>query len=192
MSEHEPFTATVRNFDHWRAAWLRCFQTQDWTPAEVEGDRVYFRRGFPHPDWSAYGIDVSTDLAVVLSLTTERRNEPLVSVEAVFSRTEDAEKFVIATIADLVRIAAKQEPIFWQWEDAGIDPRLGVAKVTDSDLAVCKEIRGLSHLPAAEVFTCYFTAGDKASFGLVSNANAPLSRVILMSFDDMDHVFNSG
>lgn len=192
MSERDLFADTVGSYESLRTEWSHVFRTQEWLAAEIEDGRVWFRRDYPHPDWTAYAIDTGTGSAVVLSVSTERRNVPLISVEAVFSRVEDAGKYIVATIGDLFRITARKNPIFWEWEDAGIAPNINITRVDDADLALCREISGVQHQPASQFFKRYSVNGLQEISGLISDANAPLSRVMLLSFDEINRTFSAG
>jgi hypothetical protein len=86
--------------------------------------RLLFRAGYPFPGWTAYVIEAKDGGYNVLRATTERRNEPLETLRGFFSSLNDAGKYVISNIGDSLRIDLRIDPIYWTWEDSGLDPRV--------------------------------------------------------------------
>lgn len=89
-----------------------------------EGGRLSLRAGYPSPAWTAYIIEAKGGGYDVLRSTTEHRNEPFESLRGFFTSLDNAGKYVIANIGDSLRIELRIDPIYWAWEDSGLDPRV--------------------------------------------------------------------
>lgn len=68
--------------------WRRIFSYSGKAPPNIpdsEGGRLYFRRGYPHPDWSAYLLaSTPDDDYCVLHASTERCQTTIESSEGNF------------------------------------------------------------------------------------------------------------
>ncbi|MDI3315988.1 MAG: hypothetical protein QJR12_17485 [Mycobacterium sp.] len=136
-----------------------------------ENGRLYFRRGYPYPDWTAYIIESDTDENFrVLHASTERRNTPIESLQAVFSRIEDAGKFIIyETVTDL-RADCRMQSTTRKWRAQGLDPN--VEKVMISD----KQAK-------------YILRSDpKVYFIAYSGGIQPYNHILPISYDELDAV----
>lgn len=154
------------------AKWRRVYGSMG-KPAPDEPDwengRLNFRYGYPHPDWWAYVLEVSPGpLHRVLRASTERRETPVESLRATFSRIEDAGKYIIYEIAEDLRIACGLDPITWNWRAKGLDPR--VDKV---DLAA-GESKYVLHDDPSIYFTAY------------SGGIQPYNHILAISYDELD------
>ena len=113
----------ISRYNKWREAYLCGGKPAPNEPAWENG-RLNFRIGYPYPDWRAFIIDETDDGYRVLNATTERSNVATEGWKATFSRLEDAGKYVIATIADYLRIECRTDPIALRWRTEGLDPRV--------------------------------------------------------------------
>lgn len=163
----------IARYDKWRDAYVRAGKAAPNEP-DWEGDRLYFRLGYPYPDWRAFIIDDTNDRYQVLSASTERSTLVTEGWKATFSRLEDAGKYVIATIADYLRIECKVQPIALKWRSDGLDPRVCKTELPD---ALAKY--SLSRDP--DIYMIATARGIK-----------PEHHVLPMTYDELNQVFAAG
>ncbi|VAZ76535.1 hypothetical protein LAUMK4_03019 [Mycobacterium persicum] len=151
--------------------WRRIFSYSGKAPPDIpdsEGGRLYFRRGYPHPDWSAYVLERTPDDDYrVLHATTERLQTPVESSEGRFSRIQDAGKFIIYKTATSLMISCWMDPLSWKWHDAGPDPRVD-ARI-ESDRVVK-----------------YVLRSDPDAYCIMSLGDMPYSHILPLSYDELD------
>lgn len=133
-----------------------------------EDGRLYFRNGYPYPDWSAYILRATDSLYEVLHASTERRNTPAESSQAVFSRVQDAGKFIVYEVADLLRSSLGLQPLARRWREAGLDPE--VEKIVVSDKQARYELK----------------SDQSAYFLAYSGGVQPFHRILLLTYDELD------
>lgn len=140
-----------------------------------EDGRLYFRSGYPNPDWSAFIVEATEDgLYKVAHASTERREYPVESSRAIFSRFEDAGKYIIYEVADLLRVARQLEPLDRKWRAAGLDPR--VDKVIVSEKQAKYELR--------ENRSAFFLA--------YSGGVQPYNHILPLSYEQLDAALLEG
>lgn len=173
MDERQ-ITDLVNHYNKWRRIYGYAGETAPNEPAR-EHDRIIFRNGYPYPEWSAFILEASAeDRYSVIHASTERRNTPIESVRAIFSRIEDAGKYIIYEVADSLRVAQQLEPVEQKWRAAGLDAQ--VDKVMVSDKQARYEVR---ENPAV-----YFMA--------YSGGIQPYHHLLLLSYDQLDAVLLEG
>jgi hypothetical protein len=163
----------IDRYNKWRDAYGRAGKTAPNEP-DWESGRLYFRLGYPYPDWRAFIIDESNGGYQVLGVSTERSTVATEGWKATFSRLEGAGKYVIATIADYLRIECKAQPIALKWRTEGLDPR------------VCKE-----ELPDA--LAKYTLASDPEVY-MIATARGikPEHHVLPLSYDELNQALADG
>jgi hypothetical protein len=133
-----------------------------------EGGRLHFRVGYPHPEWSANVIECGADgLYRVLHVSTERRDSPIESATGIFSRLEDAGKFIIFKAATSLMISCFMDPLTWKWEDAGLDPRVDAQVQSDQ---VVK----------------YVLRNNPLAYFVMTRGDMPYSHILPLSYDELD------
>jgi hypothetical protein len=154
MDHREPrdHQQLIDRYNKWRDAYVSAGKTAPNEP-DWENGRLYFRIGYPYPEWRAFIIGEANGGFDVLSASTERSTVTTEGWKGKFSRLEDAGKFVIATIADYLRIGCSAEPIAMKWRTEGLDPRVrkeelpeGLAKyslASDPDVHMIATVRGI-------------------------------------------------
>lgn len=173
MDEHGTH-ALVEHYNRWRQIYRYADQPEPNEP-DWDNGRLYFRRGFPHPDWSALILAPTADGHVeVRHASTERRNTPAESSRALFSRVEDAGKYIVFETADLLRVALGLPSLEQRWRDAGLDDR--VNKVLASDRKAKYELR----------------SDDSAYFFAFSGGIQPYNHLLALSYDELDAVLLDG
>jgi hypothetical protein len=139
-----------------------------------EDGRLWFRDGYPHPDWSAFVIEPKEEGFEVYRASTERRVDPVLSLQGYFSRLDVAGKFIIAKIGNYLRINSRLDPISWQWEDAGLAPE--VEELIYSDREVTYRLR---NDPATY---CIMALGDRPYSHILPLTYGRLTRELLHGF----------
>lgn len=123
-------------------------------PAEQEGSRLYFRSRYregieqgwadwtSRGEWSGYAIDWGrgNGFEVVFTRKPERASSRAESVQAIFTRLEDAAKFIIANVGDSLRVDCGLQTLFLHWQEVGLDVRIGQTAPTDDDMQRMIEI----------------------------------------------------
>jgi hypothetical protein len=157
----------IARYNKWRRIYGYAGKAAPDVP-DWESGRLYFRVGYPHPDWSAYILELNRDgLYRVLHASTERREIPTESPSGSFSRIEDAGKFIIYKAATSLMIACFMDPLSWKWDDAGLDPKVD-AKI-QSDRVVKYVLRSNPH--------AYF---------VMTRGDMPYSHMLPLSYDELD------
>lgn len=160
--------------------WCRIYRYAGRAPSapdepDLENSRLYFRRGYPLPDWTAYIIEATADGEFcVLRTSTERRNTPVEAREAVFSRIEDAGKFVIYKAATYLRVDCGLESITQKWRAEGLDSRV--------EKTIMSEDRAKYSLHSDP--SIYFIA--------YSGGIQPYNHILTLSYDELDDVLLEG
>lgn len=116
-----------REFPHRYEKWRLIYSTAGRPSRDEpkwEDGRLFLHVGYPHDGWTAYIISEVCDGYNILTSTTERRNEPTEGVVGFFSDLEDAGKYVIWNVGESLRVTCRIDPVGWQWEDSGLDPRV--------------------------------------------------------------------
>src|SRR6185312_9487523 len=113
----------VDRYDRWRRIYTYAGKPARDEPVWESG-RLELRQGYPYPEWTSYIVEPTDGGYNVLTATTERRNEPLESLSGFFTDATDAGKYVIWNIGEDLRVSCRLDPIGWEWEDAGLDPRV--------------------------------------------------------------------
>ncbi|WP_156664703.1 hypothetical protein [Mycobacterium sp. 852002-51057_SCH5723018] len=158
----------INHYNRWRQIFRYANQSVPNEPIWENG-RLYFREGYPNPGWSALILEFSSDgHYAVLHASTERRNTPLESTRAVFSQVQDAGKYIMYEVADLLRVSIGLKPLERQWRDAGLDA--SVRKVTLSDKQAKYEL--------VTDPTVYFIA--------YSGGIQPFNHILPLSYDQLD------
>ncbi|MGE2837133.1 hypothetical protein [Mycobacterium sp. SMC-4] len=164
----------LARYNRWRDIYTQA-GVPAWDYPEVSAGRLYFRHGYPHPDW--YGFAISQDADdhfAVLKVSTERRNTPAEGVDTTFSSIREAGKYIIYNIGNFLRIERRLDPISWSFRDAGMSPE--VEKVLISERYARYQLR--------ESPETYFITGARG----ISWTNWLLT----LSYDDVDRRLSDG
>jgi hypothetical protein len=193
------FSEVTRRFERWQTI-AKMIGQEPYDEPDFEDGRLYFRFGFTAQatkwpdaatkgDWSAYVIESSgADLFnVIRSLWHERDFERSDDLEAVFSRPEGAGKYVIAQVADSIRVAGRAASQFTKWEQQGLDPAVSVTRPPDSLIQYFVDSRPGTRLQFAEEYLKKYSLNSNPSeYGVTLPANWPYMQVISLSFDELD------
>jgi hypothetical protein len=138
---------------------------------DFENGRLWFRDGYPLPDWTAYIIEGTVNREFrVLRASTERRNTPAEAQEAVFSRIQDAGKFILYKVATSLRVESHLPSITQKWRAEGLDHRV--------DKTIISEDQARYTLRSDP--SIYFIA--------YSGGIQPYNHVLPLSYDELEEV----
>ncbi len=180
-------------YETWRRRWVSVTGKEPSRDApELSDGRLWFRDGYPHPDWTARIIESSNVGYLVLSVTTERRNTPRAAVEAVFSHLEDAGKYVIAFIGDMLRLEYKLEPLYRQWRTFGVDSALEKGAADDEIVQFIADYNDVSRDTVQRLVYKYSVKAQPARYAHLATADEPTSRVLTLSYDELDAILIDG
>jgi hypothetical protein len=162
----------IARYNKWRRIY-RYAGKSSYAPDEpaFEYGRLWFRNGYPLPDWTAYIIEETVNHEFrVLHASTERRNLPAEAQEAVFSRIQDAGKFLTYKIATSLRVECHLESITQKWRAEGLDPRV--------DKSIISEDQAKYTLRSDP--SIYFIA--------YSGGIQPYNRLLPLTYDELEEV----
>ena len=132
--DRSEFSEVVQRFDRWRTV-AKALGQQPYDAPAFEDERLYFRSDYAEQiakwprareegDWGAYIIDPTSGgmYCVVRSLWHERATHRSEAVEAVFSRAEDAGKYIIARVASSIRFdnGLTSQTVLWREQGLGL------------------------------------------------------------------------
>ncbi|OCB27372.1 hypothetical protein A5689_09640 [Mycobacterium intracellulare subsp. yongonense] len=122
---------------------------------------------------------------VLRSLKHERASQRSENIEAVFSRSVDAGKYIILQMGDSLRSHLRLETLFIRWDDRGLNPRLAV-EPADSGVIdlLTKEIPALNR-DTAQHLKRYTLRDDPGSYGFAVPAEQTNMEVLALSFDEL-------
>ena len=173
MSERD-ISELIDRYNKWRQIYNYVGEIAPNEP-DRKNDRLYFRNGYPDADWSAFILDLAGNGPYkVVHASTERRGYPVESSRAVFSRIEDAGKYIVYEVADLLRVAQQLEPLDRKWRAAGLDRQ--VDKVIVSEKQARYQLR--------EDPTIFFLA--------FSGGIQPYNHILPLSYDQLDAALLDG
>ncbi len=134
-----------------------------------ENGKLYFRRGYPYPEWSAYVIEASDVGAFyVLRASSEHRNAAVEMPEVEFSRFEDAGKYIIYKTVSNLRVECHMESIARSWRADGLDEQ--VVKI-----------------PIASDRAKYMLQSDPAVYFIAfAGGIQPYNRILTLSYDELE------
>jgi hypothetical protein len=151
-------------------AWRRIYSYAGESPpdeADWEDGRLFFRFGYPHPDWWAYVLEDAGGDYRVSRISTERSAVPIESLKGRFSRIQDAGKFMIYEVAESLRINCRLEPLSWKWDDEGLDSHVEAQIKSD------REVK-------------YALRGNPQAYFIMTRGDMPYSHILPLSYDDLD------
>lgn len=175
MTEATGFQGADMLFDQynvWRGIYARMGKASRDEP-DWEGNQIWFRDGYPHPDWSAFVIAKRGEGFDLLQASTERRSDAVMSHQGFFSRLEDAGKFIIAAIGDYLRIDLRMDPVSWIWMDLGLAPNVEETIVSDSEVT-------------------YRLRDDHEVYSVMALGDRPYSHLLPMSYSELNQVLLQG
>lgn len=165
IQQSEELAELIRFYGKWRTIYSQAGKAPRDEP-DWEGGRLWFRNGYPHPDWTAFLIEPKPNGFEVLRASTERRIDPVLSPQGFFSRLEVAGKFIIAKIGNYLRIDSRMDPISWSWEDAGVAPE--VEELISSEREVKYRLRN-----------------DPDTYFIMALGDRPYSHILPLTYDQL-------
>lgn len=200
------FHQIVDRLNTWRARQLTlgsaAYDQPDW-----EDGRLYFRNGYVEGleqqwaywkdkgDWSAYIIEPTERgyTNVLQSLKGERDVDRHERVLAAFARPEDAGKFVIARVANTLRVTRGLESIVVRWRRQGVDIRMQICEPSPDQLRYMQETcLGIKPGLLEQHLRRYFLADEPEVHALPLPSEVPLMNVLPLTFDDLDAILTEG
>ncbi|WP_204079938.1 hypothetical protein [Mycobacterium riyadhense] len=193
LSDYPGLQEVADRYETWRRRWLSTTGIESSRGSPEFSDRcLWFRNGYPYPDWTATIIEPSHLGFLVLSATTERRNSPLIAVEAVFTRLEDAGKYVLAFFGDMLRLECKLEPLYRQWRRAGICSCLEKGTAEQQVVEFIANYNGVSRDVIDRLTHKYWVKAEPERYAHLSSFDEPTSRVLTMSYNELDVMLTEG
>ncbi|MCV7124702.1 hypothetical protein [Mycobacterium lacus] len=163
----------IDRYNRWRQIYCYAGKSAP-DDADLNGGRLYFRYGYPYPDWWAFMLEATAeDHYRCLRASTERSVTPIESAQGTFARIQDAGKYMIYEVAESLRISCRLEPISWRWDDAGLDPRVDAYVQSDQ---VVK----------------YVLRSNPNAYFVMTRGDVPYSHILPLSYDELDAVLLEG
>lgn len=193
FSDEAGFQELIDRYETWRRLWVSATGKEpSRDAAELSDGRLWLRDGYPHPDWTARIIEPYSFGYVVLSATTERRSSPHIAVEAVFSHLEDAGKYVIAYLGDMLRLECKLEPLYRKWQRFGLSDNLDKGAIDQQIVHFIADHNGVSQDVVQRFMHKYSLKSDPGRYAHLASSEEPISRVLTVSYDELDAMLAEG
>ncbi|OHV04666.1 hypothetical protein [Mycobacterium talmoniae] len=187
-----PGQELVARYNDWRQRWSDVAGKQEWRPPEVTGDRLWFCGGYARPDWAGYLLYKAPAGYVVSWVTAERQAIPSTVVEAIFSRSDDAGKYIIARIGDFLRMKTGVTRLAQSWQSEGMDSRLIHGEASDEVVGYIARCNGLSTDAVRQSVRRFSVRSDPTVHADMAPTGKEFSRVLLLSYDDLDARLSEG
>jgi hypothetical protein len=195
----------VQAFDRLRDV-QRNVGVQPYDPAKQDGSRLYFRTKYregiekgwadwdTRGEWSGYAIDwAHGGFEVVFTRKPERSANRAESVQAIFTRLEDAAKFIIANVGDSLRVDNGLKTLFLRWQDLGLDERIGQTVPSEPELQ-----RMIDLLPPGKEelvrnhLQKFFLRADPSAHAIAFPGVKPYMNVMPLTYGDLEDELLAG
>jgi len=197
--ERADFQEVLHRFERWRAIATMLGQ-KPYDEPDFDNGRLYFRSDYAEQvakwpdarekgDWGAYVIEsTATGLfSVVRSLWHERAPERSEDLEVMFSRPDDAGKYVIAHVANSIRFGTGLKSRSISWRELGLDRSIVISPPTDEQFRLYFEaIPGADPVELRGYLNQYTVEGASQIYAVTSSENRPYMQVLARSFDQLD------
>jgi hypothetical protein len=205
ISAEYGFTELVAYYEFWRKV-ANAAGSGPYDKADQEDGRLFFRSDYSDkvrkwPEWAESGywgawIIASAargHFAVLSSLLHERQNLRTESLCAIFSKIEDAGKYVIMRIGDSARVDLCLKSLFVKWDDRGLDANIlvepanhAVINLYDNESPALKKGFAEKHLKK------YLLESDRGAFGFALPEEKPRMEVLTQSFEELTEALLDG
>jgi hypothetical protein len=168
MDRNDPdIVQLVERYDKWRRIYGYAGKVAPDVPGWESG-RLWFRDGYPYPDWWAYVLEaISGPRYRVLRASTERSQTPVGSLKGSFSRIHVAGKFIIYNAAICLRSACRMEMIGPKWRSTGLDPRV------DAQIESDRVVK-------------YVLRSNPDTYFIMTRGDMRYSHILPLSYDELD------
>lgn len=192
------FAEIFRFYEPWRKAanlgGIGPYDEPDW-----DGGRLYFRSDYSAkvqqwPEWANVGewgawIIAPTpegDFGVLHSLLHERASQRSESLEAVFSHSVDAGKYVILQIGDSLRGHLGLQTLFVRWDDRGLNSLIRVEPADPQTIDRWnREAPTMKRDFAKQYLNRYSLKDDAGRYGFALPSEVVNMEVLALSFDEL-------
>ena len=201
------FREVLRRFERWRTISAALGQ-KPYDAPDFENGRLYFRSDYAEQvskwppareqgDWGAYIIEPSPSglFRVIRSLWHERAPQRTESLEAVFSRAEDAGKYVIAKIGVSLRGSVQTKlPLLYQiWDNRSLQPVIDkTSPPADLLQEVIESMPGANPENIRAYLEKYALHATPEVYAATFPSNSPYMHVLALSFDQLDAELEDG
>lgn len=193
LSDEPELKTVVDRYETWRRRWVSLTGREPSRDLpELSDGRLWFRDGFPHPDWTARIIESAPYGYVVLDSTTERRISPDITVRAIFSRFEDAGKYIIAQAGDMLRRECKLEPRYREWHRFGLSDKLQKSDSDPTAVGFIADYNGIAPDTVQQLIHKYSVKTQPNRCAHLASSDEPYSRILTLSFDELDATLTDG
>lgn len=202
-SRNSAFLETINEFGYWRRRQSELGVAVYDEPA-FEGHRIHFRSGFQmgldwphwreHGEWSSYTIE-PTDAGYLVKHSTkgERSVDRTERTQAVFTRPDDAGKFVVGRMANAVRVDLGLESLIVRWKRSGIDPRLRRQKPTTDQLRFMNQVCVGIQPGLLEKYLHEFSlVAQPQIYALPLPSQEPMMNILPLSFAELRDLLTDG
>lgn len=193
LSDEPGLKTVVDRYETWRRRWISLTGHEPSRDApELSDGRLWFRDGFPHPDWRARIIEPAPYGYVVLDATTERKISPDITVSAIFSRLEDAGKYIIAQAGDMLRRECKMEPRYREWHRSGLSDELQKSEGDRDAVRFIADYNRIAPEAVQRLIHKYSVKTQPNRCAHLASSDEPYSRVLTLSYDELDALLTEG
>jgi len=203
--DHTDFDEVLSRFEHWRQLAAQ-FGAKPYDAPDFEDGRLNFRVDYADQvakwpaareqgDWGALIIESTTGglFNVVQSLWHERAPKRQESLEAVFSRAEDAGKYVISRVANGIRVRVGLDSLAITWEEEGLGNEVTRSVPTDQDLTeFAMRNPRLTFDKLREFPAKYRLVAQPEICAIALNRIEPYMHILTLTFDQLDALLEGG
>jgi hypothetical protein len=187
------FDELMYRYEAWRQRWASLTGNEPSRDSpELADGRLWFRDGYPHPDWTAWVIEPNDIGYLVKRVTTERTNTPRISVEAVYSRLDDAGKRLIVHIGDLLRVNCGAEPLYRRWQRSGLSDDLEKGAADERVSEFIAEYNNISPDVVRQLLHKYSLKLELEHYAYLPSSDEPISRILTLSYGELDSMLMDG
>lgn len=193
FSDQPGLTELTDRYDEWRSRWASVTGNEpSWIAAELVDGQLWIRDGYPYPDWKAKVIEPCEFGYLVLSATTEKRNSARTAIEAVFSHLEDAGKYIIVNLGDIVRLKSNLEPLYRAWRRSGLDSNLDKEAPDERVVQLIADFNHVGKDVVRQSIHKYSLRERPGRYAYLSPADEPKSRILVESYGALDATLTEG
>ncbi|AKS35377.1 hypothetical protein AFA91_29610 [Mycolicibacterium goodii] len=194
----------IDELNYWRRI-QRHLGLIEYDEPDSDGKRLYFRSGYQegldwkhwrqYGEWSAYIIESTNDGCYLVKHSTkgERSADRVERVQAVFTRFDDAGKYIVGRMGNAVRVDLGMESVIVRWEHDGADPRLKIEDPTADQLRFMSDVcAGIKPGTFERHLRRFSLVADPEIYALPVPSQIPMMNVIPLELEDLRLILTKG
>jgi hypothetical protein len=203
--DNDGLADVIRDYNLWRRI-ANSVGSGPYDEADWDDDRLYFRSDYSEklrewPDWAQNGYWGAWIIAptregyfcVMRSLLHERAAQRSESIEAIFSHSADAGKYIVLQVGDSARYRLGLETLFMKWDARGFSSRIRIEPASREAVAFWnRESPTLKQGFAEKHLKSYTLEDDPSSYGFALPSEHVNMEVLALSFEELTEALLDG